>query len=155
MNIDFKEMLKHYKPIELTMDPDTYDAIDKIAKASFTTRQKITYTLIQTALMYNFNSNLEYICCKPQNTPYSNRPKQNLSKKIKIYINNKYLPTLTQLQVSLGTKAIAATIRSLVIIALEYDYNSRLMFSKPIPVDISEYQPIGNNISDFILLDII
>lgn len=156
MNIDFNEMLKHYKPVILYLDNTTYEAIDKIAKASFTTRQKIVYTLIQTAMMYNFTPNLEYICCETQNTLFSKRPKQNRNKAIKIYINNKYLSTLSAIQHNIGEKSIPTTIRFLVLVALEYDYNHRLMFSKPKPLDLSNYNPIGkNNISDFILLDFI
>lgn len=156
MNIDFNEMLKHYKPVILCVDNTTYEAIDKIAKASFTTRQKIVYTLIQTAMMYNFTPSLEYICCKTQNIPFSKRPKQNRNKAIKIYINNKYLPTLSAIQHNIGEKSIPTTIRYLVLVALEYDYNHKLMFSKPTPLDLSNYNPIGkNNISDFILLDFI
>lgn len=156
MNIDFKEMLKHYKPVILNVDAITCDSIEKIAKASFTTRQKIVYTLIQTAMMYNFTPNLEYICCETRNIPFSKRPKQPRNKAIKIYINNKYLPTLSAIQSNIGEKSISSTIRFLVLVALEYDYNHRLMFSKPTPLDLSNYNPIGNNnISDFILLDFI
>lgn len=156
MNIDFKEMLKHYKPVIIYLDNFTYEAIDKIAKASFTSRQKIVYTLIQTALMYNFTPNLEYICCTTQNIQFSKRPKQPRNKAIKIYINNKYLATLSTIQSNIGEKSIPTTIRFLVLVALEYDYNYKLMFSKPVPLDLSHYNPIGkDNISDFILLDLI
>lgn len=154
-NIDFNEMLKQYKPLYLCIDTPTYEAIDKIAKASFTTRQKITYTLIQTAMMYNFNSNFEYICCKTQNMAYASRGKQVLDKKIKIYLNNKYLPVFDKIKASLCTVKLMDTVRSLVTIALEYDYTEKLMFSKPDPIDLNNYAPIGNSISDFIMLDII
>lgn len=155
-NIDFNEMLKHYKPVDVQLDLTTYDVIDKIAKATFKTRQTIVYTLMQTALTYNFNANLEYLLCETQNKAYSQRKTKPLCKKIKIYINNKYLPTLDKIQYNAGTNGISATIRFLITVALEHDYNKDFIFSKPTPIDLSSYAPIGkDNISDFILLDII
>lgn len=152
---DYSEMLKNYKPLYLYIDFETYEAIVKIAKASYTTKQKIVYLLIQTALKYNFCQNFQYICCETQNEKYAKRVSSGFNHKIKIYINHKLLPILEKIQLALCTATLVETVRSLVTIALEYDYNEKLIFSKPTPLNLNEYISDDGINPDFILLDII
>lgn len=152
---NYKEILKNYKPIYVPIDAETYNTISCIAEASYTTKQKIAYTLIQTAAKYNFNRDFQYICCKTQNHTFASRGTPTLTHKIKLYISYKNLPTLEKFQLALCTATLSAAIRSLITIALEYDYNEKLIFSNPIPLDINKYIPDGGANPDFVLLDIL
>ena len=152
---DYKKILKNYKPVCLYVDSETYSAISGMARASYTTNQKIVYTLIQTAIKYNFRQDFQYICCKTQNERYAKRKVSGSGHRIKIYINYKHLPIYEKIRLSLCTAALADTIRSLVMIALEFDYNEKLIFSKPTPLDLDEYISDDGMNSDFILLDIV
>lgn len=153
MYINFNEMLKEYVGIKVMIDPDTDNILRKIAAASDKTRQQTAYMLINTALRYNFDSNLDYICCHTQNTAYLKRKKQNRSRNIKLYVRKDRLDILHKLQNTLCIPGISSTLRKLIEIALEYDYNEHLTFCAPTPLFTPNDKESASTIADFIQID--
>lgn len=150
---DFNEMLKSYTSVKVMLDPATDEAIRKIAAASDKTRQQTAYMLINTALTYNFDDNLGYICCKPCNIAYAKRPKQFHNRNLKLYIRNDRLDTIHKLQDALCIPGISSTLRKLIETALEYDYTESLMFRTPTPLYTASDIEITSAAADFIKID--
>lgn len=153
MYIDFNEMLKEYVGIKVMIDPDTDNILRKIAKVSDKTRQQTAYMLINTALRYNFDSNLDYICCHTQNNAYLKRKKQNRSHNIKLYVRKDRLDILQKLQNTLCIPGISSTLRKLIEITLEHDYNESLTFRAPTPLFTPTDKEPASTIADFIQID--
>lgn len=150
---DFNEMLKSYTSVKVMLDPATDEAIRKIAAASDKTRQQTAYMLINTALTYNFDDNLGYICCKPCNIAYAKRPKQFHNRNLKLYIRNDRLDTIHKLQDALCIPGTSSTLRKLMEITLEYDYNEHLTFRAPTPLFTPIDKEPTSTIADFIQID--
>lgn len=148
---------KTNKSIYVELDKASYSAIKNLSAVSGKALSQTTFMLINTAAAYNFTADGEYICCKlKRSEPIFNADKTGKHKyphEIMLCTSDKTLEKLNKFKETLSCASYSETARTLIHIALDYDYDDSLMFSKPEKVDFSEYKK--NNSKDFVMLDII
>lgn len=147
---------KTNKSIYVELDEASYQAVKELSAVSGKAISQTTFMLINTAAAYNFTPSDEYICCKPKRSePIFNADKAGkpvYPHEIMLCTSDKTIEKLNKLKECLCCASYSETARTLIHIALDYDYDNKLMFSKPEPVSFSEG---SNNNKDFIMLDII
>lgn len=148
---------KTTKSIFVELDEASYQAIKNLAAVSGKARSQMAFMLINTAAAYNFTSNGEYICCKlKRSDPIFNIDKAGKSAylhEIMLCTSDGTLKKLDKFKKILCCASYSETARTLIHIALDYDYDDRLMFSKPEQVNFPEYAKSGGE--DIVMLDII
>lgn len=148
---------KTNKSIYVELDKASYTAIKNLSAVSGKALSQTTFMLINTTAAYNFTPEGDYICCKlKRSEPIFNADKAGKHKyphEIMLCTSDKTLERLNKFKETLSCTSYSETARTLVHIALDYDYDDNLMFSKPEKVDFSEYTKSGSK--DFVMLDII
>ncbi len=147
---------KTNKSIYVELDGASYQAVKKLSEVSGKALSQTTFMLINTAASYNFTPGGEYVCCKlKRSEPIFNADKAGkpaYPHEIMLCTSDKTIEKLNRFRECLCCASYSETARTLIHIALDYDYDDKLMFSKPEPVSFSE---CSNNNKDFIMLDII
>lgn len=148
---------KTNKSIFVELDEASYQAIKNLSEVSGKARSQTAFMLINTAAAYNFTSDGEYICCKLKRPEpifsIDKAGKPAYPHEIMLCTSDKTIEKLNKLKETLCCAFYSETARTLIHIALDYDYDERLMFSKPEPISFSEYSK--NNSKDSVMLDII
>lgn len=148
---------KTTKSIFVEFDEASYQAIKNLAAVSGKARSQMAFMLINTATVYNFTSDGEYICCKlKRSEPIFNIDKAGkpaYPHEIMLCTSDKTIERFDRFKEILCCASYSETARTLIHIALDYDYDDRLMFFKPEPISFSDYSK--NNTSDSVMLDII
>lgn len=148
---------KTRKSIYVEIDKASYQAIKKLAAASGKAVSQTTFMLINTAAAYNFTPDGEYICCKRKRSePIFSADKTGkpaYPHEVMLCVSDKSLVKFDRFKEILSCASYSETARTLIHIALDYDYDDKLMFSKPQQINLSEYTK--NNGKDSVMLDII
>ena len=148
---------KTRKSIYVEIDEASYQAIKKLAAVSGKAVSQTTYMLINTAAAYNFTPDGEYICCNQKRSePIFNAEKAGrcaYPHEVMLCVSDKSLEKFNRFKEILCCASYSETARTLIHIALDYDYDDRLMFYKPQKINLSEYT--RNNSKDLVMLDII
>lgn len=148
---------KTNKSTFVELDNASYSAIKKLSEVSEKARSQTAFMLINTAAAYNFTSDGEYTCCKlKRSEPIFNIDKAGkpaYPHEIMLCTSDRTLEKLDKFKEILCCASYSETARTLIHIALDYDYDDRFMFSKPEPLSFSDYSK--NNTNDSVMLDII
>lgn len=148
---------KTSKSIFTELDEASYQAIKKLSAVSGKAASQTAYMLINTAAAHNFTPDGEYICCKlKRSEPIFNADKAGkpaYPHEIMLCVSDKTLERFDRFKEILSCASYSETARTLIHIALDYDYDDRLMFSQPQKINLSEYTK--NNSKDPIMLDIL
>lgn len=161
-NDDNKEAMIMYKrkttkSIFVELDNASYNAIKKLSLISGKAMSQTAFMLINTAAAYNFTSDGEYTCCKlKRSEPIFNidkAGKPTYPHEITLCTSDSTFEKFDRLKEVLCCASYSETARTLIHIALDYDYDDKLMFSKPEQVSFSECGKSGGK--DIIMLDII
>ena len=129
--------------------------INKVSNNYNSNISNTTRTLLYIALKNNFTDNLQYIPCKKISSipipTLHNKSEKNTE--IIIRSSPKLLKKLTTLQKQYHHKYLSETIRSLLHIALQHNYNNNLFLQKAIPIKNNTQQFTSNNHNGIITID--
>lgn len=151
---DYSETRNNCMIIKVYVDSTTHDIIRKLSHEG-RSKANVCYMLIHTALKYNFDSNLDYICCKPRNKDYISRKKAPKLYYITLCINDKLKNKLDIVKNKLLTSGYNNTARFLIETAIGYDFDDSFKFISPEHLLNDYTRPNCTQEPDIILLDMI
>lgn len=123
---------------------DTISAISNKYKSDIS---NTTRTLLYIALKNNFTTELQYIPCEKISSipfPMLNRNK-NKNQAVTIRTSPNLLKKLTTLQKHYHHRFLSETVRSLIHIAIQHNYNNKLEFIPATPIKNNTQQITSNN----------
>lgn len=149
---DYSETRKKCLMVKMYVDSTTHDIIHKLSQEG-RSKANVCYMLIHTALKYNFDSNLDYICCKPRNKDYISRKKAPKKYSITLCINDKLKNKLDIIKSKLLTSGYNNTARFLIETAIGYDFDDNYKFVSPEHLFNDYISPNHTKSPDIIVLD--
>lgn len=141
--------------VEFSISNELLKTISKISNEYKSNISNTTRTLLYIALKNNFTKELQYIPCEKQSTP----PPPTLNKKkehnqlIEMRMSPKLLKKLTTLQKHYHHRYLSETIRSLIHIAIQYNYDNDFNFKPATPIKSNVQQNTVNKNNGIITID--
>lgn len=151
---DYSDTRKKCLIVQMYVDSITYDIICKLSQEG-RSKANVCYMLINTAFKYNFDCNLDYLCCKSRNKDYISRKKAPKKYSVTLCINDKLKNKLDIVKNKLLTSGYSNTARFLIETAIGYDFDDSFKFISP-EHPLNDYtRPNCTQEPDIILLDMI
>lgn len=139
---------------DVTLPQDMYNTIQAISNKYKSTTANTVRTLLYIALKNNFTPDLQYINCKKISSP----PPPTLTNKkqptniIAIPLSKTLHTKLTKLQEHYHHPNILETIRTLIHISIQHNYNDKLHYTKAIPIQNQTKQSKTNQTTNQVII---